>query len=101
MGNTVGFLRVMSMIDGISLVILMGIAMPLKYFAGKPLAVTYVGWVHGVIFLVLLVAILLAWIFRGPSWKWVRYGVMVVSAALIPFVPFFIDRYLAREEAGG
>ncbi|MEP4076666.1 DUF3817 domain-containing protein [Haloferula sp.] len=90
-----------SMIDGVSLLILMGIAMPLKYFAGMPEVVTYVGWIHGVIFLILLMAILIAWICRKPRWKWFFYGLMVFIAALIPFGPFFIDRYLAREEAGG
>jgi integral membrane protein len=87
------------MIDGISLLILMGIAMPLKYFAGRPEVVTYVGWIHGVIFISLLVAIFIVWIRRGPSWKWVGYGLLLFFAALIPFGPFFIDRYLAKEEA--
>ncbi|MEM9236711.1 MAG: DUF3817 domain-containing protein [Verrucomicrobiota bacterium] len=90
----------MSFLDGVSYLVLLGIAMPLKYLADKPMAVTYVGWIHGGIFILLMLAIFLAWLIRGPSKKWFHYGVMVFFAALIPLAPFFIDRILAREETG-
>ncbi|MEM1083123.1 MAG: DUF3817 domain-containing protein [Verrucomicrobiota bacterium] len=90
----------MSFLDGVSYLVLLGIAMPLKYLADKPMAVTYVGWIHGGIFILLMLAIFLAWLIRGPSKKWFLYGVMVFFAALIPLAPFFIDRILAREETG-
>ncbi|KKJ79704.1 putative membrane protein YdzA, partial [Bacillus subtilis] len=43
----IGRLRTMGFIEGMSLLILLFIAMPLKYWAGLPLAVTIVGSVHG------------------------------------------------------
>jgi integral membrane protein len=43
-------LRLFSILDGISYLILLGIAMPLKYLADEPLAVRIVGMAHGVLF---------------------------------------------------
>ncbi|MCZ8134288.1 MAG: DUF3817 domain-containing protein, partial [Algoriphagus sp.] len=40
-----------SLIEGLSFLILLGIAMPLKYMFDMPLAVTYVGWAHGILFI--------------------------------------------------
>ena len=40
-----------SLIEGLSFLILLGIAMPLKYMFDQPLAVTYVGWAHGILFI--------------------------------------------------
>lgn len=47
----IGRLRTMGFIEGMSLLILLFIAMPLKYWAGLPLAVTIVGSVHGGLFI--------------------------------------------------
>ena len=41
---TVGRLRAVALVEGISFLILLGVAMPLKYFAGMPQAVTFAGW---------------------------------------------------------
>ncbi|MFW5972756.1 MAG: DUF3817 domain-containing protein, partial [Bacteroidota bacterium] len=43
-------LRLIGFIEGLSYLALLGIAMPLKYMAGMPMAVRYVGWIHGVLF---------------------------------------------------
>jgi integral membrane protein len=76
------------MIEGISLLLLLGIAMPLKYWAGMPEAVKVVGWAHGV--LVIAFCLLLPytmWVARWPIWK----GLVLFIATLIPFGPFLID----------
>ena len=46
----VAVLRRFSLVEGISTLVLFLVAMPLKYVLGYPMAVTYVGWVHGVLF---------------------------------------------------
>ena len=56
--NAIDRLRLASILDGISYLILLGIAMPLKYFAGEPLAVRIVGMAHGVLFLALCLCLL-------------------------------------------
>jgi len=84
-------LRLASILDGISYVILLGIAMPLKYLADLPLAVRIAGSVHGGLFLVLCAFLLL-----GLVKKRMSFGdcVAVFVCALVPFAPFFLDRKL-------
>ena len=70
--------------------------MPLKYFAGVPIAVTVAGWIHGILFVLLCFALLRAML--HARWSLVR-GAAVFIAALLPFGPFLIDRWLVRWEA--
>jgi hypothetical protein len=51
--TTLTALRRLCLIEGLSLLLLLGVAMPLKYLADQPLAVRYVGLVHGVLWLAL------------------------------------------------
>ncbi len=91
-------LRHVGMAEGTSFLALLGIAMPLKYLAGLPLPVTVVGWVHGVLFVALLVVLWEAK--RRARWP-LGWAALVVIAALLPFGPFVIDRRLRRAEAAG
>lgn len=92
----IGRVRGAGIAEGISFLLLLGVAMPLKYFAGLPQAVTAIGWLHGALF-VLLCAVL-ADATRRLRWPW-RRAALVFCAALVPFGPFVIDRRLAREAA--
>lgn len=86
-------LRHLAIAEGISTLILFGIAMPLKYMAGMPMAVTIVGSIHGFLFVVLVAMLLLA-IRKVPiSMKMAAAG---IAAAVIPGGPFVLDRKLAR-----
>ena len=86
-------LRHLAIIEGISTLVLFGIAMPLKYFAGMPLAVRIVGSLHGALFVALVVMLLLA-IRKVPiSPKLAAAG---IAAAVVPGGPFLLDRHLAR-----
>ncbi len=84
------------MIEGVSFLLLMGIAMPLKYFADFPMAVTWVGWIHGLLFILYGLCVFLALI-EGKMR--ISQCVLAFFAALIPFGPFLIDKRLARLEA--
>lgn len=95
MKNPVSTLRVISLVEGVSFLLLLGVAMPLKYLAGYPLAVQVVGWGHGILFMVLCVS--LAKTMLAARWPMAR-GVGVLVAALLPFGPFVIDRRLRRYE---
>lgn len=89
-------LRHLAIIEGISTLVLFGIAMPLKYFAGMPLAVRIVGSLHGALFVALVVMLLVA-IRKVPiSIKVAAAGIV---AAVIPGGPFLLDRHLARLDA--
>jgi len=89
----VGRVRVIGFTEGISFLLLMGVAMPLKYLADQPLAVTYVGWAHGLLFILLCLATFQAWAGGALSF---RRSLIVFCAALFPFGPFLIDRRLAQ-----
>ena len=70
--------------------------MPLKYLADLPLAVRIVGSVHGVLFLIFMVALYRAGSERG--WPFRRWLTAFVSS-LVPFGTFVFDRSLRREIA--
>jgi integral membrane protein len=87
-------LRRVGKLEGVSFLVLLGIAMPLKYLAGLPLAVKVVGWAHGALFVWFVIALLAAW--RRAKLT-IAQTLMVFVAALLPFGPFVIDRRLERE----
>jgi integral membrane protein len=97
--TTIHQLRVLGLIEGASFLALLLIAMPLKYLAGLPAAVRYVGMAHGVLF-VLYVA---AGVWTGVSLRWpLRRMVLVLGAAVLPAGPVLIDGWLRRlEKASG
>lgn len=95
--HPVGRVRLVALAEAVSYLLLLGIAMPLKYLAGMAAAVSVVGAIHGALFVLLVLALILAMLGRHLSLGEVA---LVFVASLIPFVPFFIDKRLARDEAG-
>ena len=71
--------------------LLFGVAMPLKYAWGMPLAVRIVGLIHGALF-TLLVLQLFRGIQRVPLDR--RLAGKCMIAAVLPFGPFIADRWL-------
>src|SRR5687767_2437690 len=53
----IGRLRLVGLSEGVSFLLLLGVAMPLKYIAGLPIFVKVVGWVHGGLFVLFCVAL--------------------------------------------
>ena len=86
-------LRTTGIIDGLSLLILLGIAMPLKYMADLPVAVTIVGTLHGGIFIAYLLSVLYAQI--RIQWN-VGVSLLAILVAFIPFGNFVFDFYLKK-----
>ena len=89
MPNPVRPLRAAALAEAVSYLVLLGIAMPLKYWGGMPMAVTVVGMLHGILFLSVLWLLVRARMHAG--WPWPRVG-LVFLASLVPFWPFFLDR---------
>ena len=91
----IGRLRLVAILEAISFLILLGIAMPLKYWAGIENAVKVVGWAHGLLFLAFCAVLVIAMqTTRLPFWK----AGMVFVAAFLPFGPFFVDHKLKEED---
>ena len=83
----------LSVIEGWSLLALLGIAMPLKYFLHREAAVEIVGMTHGVLFLIVwALAVMLVAAGRLP-WK---LGLAVMGAAVIPLGWLLVERPLRR-----
>ena len=92
--NALRQLRVVGITEGISFLLLLFVAMPLKYLADMPLAVKVVGWAHGVLFIWFVVAL---WRAKQRASLSTPRALMIFIAALLPFGPFVIDRRLERE----
>lgn len=88
-------LRATAFLEGCSYVLLLGVAMPLKYFAGFPLAVTIVGAVHGALFVAFAGLTLAAMRKRGKPFS---FGVRIGVASIIPFATFALDRELREDD---
>ena len=89
-----GRFRIIAILEGISYLLLLGIAMLLKYFAGIPEAVKIVGWVHGLLFVLFLLALIQVSVLY--SWKFGRV-VWAFIASLLPFGPFVLERQLKQK----
>ena len=93
--NLMRILRATSLTEGVSYLLLLGVAMPLKYIWDWPLAVKYVGWAHGVLFVALGLLVLLAMFKARLPFK---TACIVGIASLLPAGPFFADRLLRKHE---
>ena len=89
-------LRFLGLCEGLSFLVLLLIAMPLKYGAGLPQAVQIVGWIHGGLFVLFLIGVAEVTI-RRPWWSPLFWGAALL-AAFIPLGPIVFDRWLARVE---
>lgn len=81
--------------EGISLLVLLAIAMPLKYLAGYPFAVTFTGWAHGMLFVAYLALAL--WVKEQENWP-IRYLFYAFLAAFLPFGTFYFDKWLKKQQ---
>jgi integral membrane protein len=94
--SSVRHLRRVGLFEGISFLLLLGVAMPLKYLAGQPLAVKIAGWIHGLLFILFCIA--LARAKKEKGWS-VKDSSVYLIAALLPFGPFVIDKKLKAHES--
>ena len=87
------FLRYFSIVEGVSTLVLFFIAMPLKYMADIPMAVTIVGSLHGFLFLGLVIAF-----FIGLEKIPLSAGLMTagIFGAIVPFGPFVVEIWLKK-----
>ena len=95
LNSTLGRFRLVAIMEGLSFLVLLGIAMPLKYFADMPLAVKYIGWVHGLLFVLYIVLLLKV----SALYKWGLGKVAVAFiASILPFGTFILDKKLKKEQ---
>jgi integral membrane protein len=87
-------LRLAGLLEGCTLLALLSIAVPLRHIFGVPAASKVMGPVHGLVFMVYLVALIDC--IAGGGWTR-REAVRAALAALIPFGTFVNDRAIAEK----
>jgi integral membrane protein len=90
MKTKIGRLRLVAFLEGVSLLVLVGIAVPLKYIYSNPSLVKTMGPIHGMLFVLFVfntisVGVEYKWKFSTTTWK-------VLLACFIPFGTFYIDK---------
>ena len=91
-----GRLRLTGITEGISFLLLLFIAMPLKYIAHLPEPVKIMGWIHGILFILYIFA--LVNVKFSLRWSLVRVLVAFL-ASLLPFGTLILDIKSWRLEA--
>ena len=93
--STLSLLRKVGIAEGVSFLILLLIAMPLKYFMGMPMAVKITGSAHGALFVLYVgLAYYAKEVYQWPFKKFL----MAFMAAWLPLGTFFFDARLKKDE---
>lgn len=93
--NTLGRLRLIAFVEGMSFLILLFVAMPLKYFFEQPQAVRSVGTIHGLLFVAYVLLVFLTKV--EHRWDWAKTRLLLLIS-LVPFGNFYADwKWLAHE----
>jgi integral membrane protein len=89
----VKILRVIALLEGLSFLILLGIAMPLKYMLDKPEMVRIVGMVHGVLFIAYIILVII--VRELKKWN-LKQTFLALIASILPFGTFYADNKLFK-----
>ena len=84
------------MAEGISFLALLLIAMPLKYFANLPMAVTIMGSIHGILFVAFMI---FAWEVRNEYKKVMKWLLLAFLPSIFPFGTFYMVHKYGNPEA--
>jgi integral membrane protein len=96
MFNTVlGRLRIVGLLEGLSFIILLGIAMPLKYLYNSPEAVRIIGMAHGILFMLYIaLTIQSKLVYR---WSFMKMYILWI-ASVVPLGTFIADYKMLRKD---
>lgn len=95
--KAIGTLRKIGNAEGISYLLLLGVAMPLKYMANMPQAVRIMGSVHGFLFVLFIASLFNVW--QKAKWPYDKIA-MAFLLSIIPFGTFYLDKKLKNEYPG-
>lgn len=89
MSKLLSTFRIVALLEGVSYILLLFIATPVKYFANDPQYVKMLGMPHGLLFIAYIVMAVL----MSKDMKWNNRTLWIVLiAAIIPFGTFYIDK---------
>lgn len=81
--------RLIALLEGISYILLLGLAVPIKYLLEDPQYVKLLGMPHGLLFILYIV--LAIWLKPDYGWNKNQF-IWVIIASIIPFGTLYIDR---------
>lgn len=94
MFSLLNIFRLVALLEGISYILLLFIAVPIKYFGNNPQYVKMLGMPHGLLF----VAYIILAIVLGSKLKWKSKSLLfVLAASIIPFGTFYIDKVYLKQ----
>lgn len=83
------FFKLIAMLEGTSLLLLLGFAMPMKYFFQEPIFVKTIGMAHGLLFIAYLILAVMQKI--ASNWS-IKTLAIVSIASVLPFGTFYVDK---------
>lgn len=89
MDNSIKAFKVISILEAISFLVLLLIAMPLKYIWEMPEMVRIVGMAHGILFVLYVIGAY--WMYEKLNWSF-KTLMIVVICSILPFGPFYADK---------
>lgn len=90
----INLFKIVSLLEGVSYILLLFIATPIKYLQDNPEYVKMLGMPHGLLFVVyIIMAIMLKY---ELDWKGKTFGI-VCLLSILPFGTFFVGKYLKKE----
>ncbi|WP_204345114.1 DUF3817 domain-containing protein [Psychroserpens algicola] len=89
MFSLINSFRIIALLEGVSYILLLFIATPIKYFGDEPMYVKLLGMPHGILFLAYIVLAIVV----GQEFKWnTRTLLIVLAASVIPFGTFYVEK---------
>jgi len=82
-------------VEGYSYLLLLFVAMPMKYLMGIAIATKIVGMIHGILFIGFIFLLIEAW--QSAKWS-MKETVIFFIASLIPFGTFFTKKRIKSYE---
>jgi len=95
MNNSVKKFRIINSAEGYSYLLLLFVAMPLKYIMGIAIVTKIVGMIHGILFITFIYLLVTAW--QDAKWS-IKESIIFFIASLIPFGTFFTKKRIKSYE---
>jgi integral membrane protein len=92
--SPIGRLRFIGILEGVSLLLLIFIAVPLKYFFGQPEFVRVIGMCHGILFIAFVYSAFS--VGSDNNWKFNKITWKLILASVIPFGTFYVDKKILK-----
>lgn len=88
--------RIIALLEGLSYILLLGVAVPIKYGMNDPQYVKLLGMPHGILFVLYIV--MAVWL--KPEFNWSQRNFLwVLIASVIPFGTFIVDKHLLKSRS--